>query len=307
MAAGMELPAGFAEQKIMRHVIAPPFAAMGFCVLAAGLSQAGAQQLDTAHGAGQVVRGQQRYATSPQPQYAAQQSNLGGGFIEMLVNGGGRRAQPVAMEPAYQQAYQPAERTRYRPAPMPDYAPMPGYGAGQMPRGGEGDRGYRVAVAPPMEAQTPVQRAIGAEFQRQEVDYRGPHGPGTIVVDTPRRHLYLVQAGGRAIRYGIGVGRPGFEWAGVKTVTNKREWPDWTPPPEMLKRRPDLPRHMEGGPENPLGARALYLGSSLYRIHGTNEPHTIGQNVSSGCIRMMNDDVTDLYDRVKVGTRVVVM
>jgi lipoprotein-anchoring transpeptidase ErfK/SrfK len=158
-----------------------------------------------------------------------------------------------------------------------------------------------------MAPQSSVRRAIAAEFERQEVDYRGPHAPGTIVVDTPHRHLYLVQPGGRALRYGIGVGRPGFEWAGVKTITNKREWPDWTPPAEMLLRRPDLPRHMEGGPDNPLGARAMYLGSSLYRIHGTNEPHTIGQNVSSGCIRMMNDDVVDLYERVKVGTKVVVM
>jgi lipoprotein-anchoring transpeptidase ErfK/SrfK len=127
------------------------------------------------------------------------------------------------------------------------------------------------------------------------------------VVDTPAKFLYLVQPGGKALRYGIGVGRPGFEWAGVKTVSMKREWPDWTPPKEMLQRRPDLPRHMEGGPENPLGARALYLGSSLYRIHGTNEPYTIGQSVSSGCIRMMNEDVTDLYDRVGVGTKVIVI
>jgi lipoprotein-anchoring transpeptidase ErfK/SrfK len=142
---------------------------------------------------------------------------------------------------------------------------------------------------------------------RQEVDYAGRESAGTIVVDTPNRFLYLVLGNGRAVRYGIGVGRPGFEWAGVKKITRKAEWPGWTPPPEMLKRRPDLPRFMEGGPENPLGARALYLGSSLYRIHGTNEPHTIGQNVSSGCIRMMNEDVTDLYERVRVGTTVVVI
>jgi len=115
-----------------------------------------------------------------------------------------------------------------------------------------------------------------------------------------------VHGRGRATRYGVGVGRPGFEWSGVKTISRKEEWPDWTPPPEMLARRPDLPRHMEGGSANPLGARALYLGSSLYRIHGTNEPGTIGQNVSSGCIRMMNEDVVDLYERVPVGTRVIV-
>lgn len=153
----------------------------------------------------------------------------------------------------------------------------------------------------------PVSVAPEPEFQRQTVAYRGPHGPGTIVIDTPSRFLYLVQPGGTAVRYGIGVGRPGFEWAGVKSVTAKREWPDWRPPAEMLKRRPDLPTFMAGGPENPLGARALYLGSSLYRIHGTNEPETIGKAVSSGCIRMLNDDVVDLYGRVKVGARVVVM
>mgnify|MGYP006276854067 FL=1 len=128
-----------------------------------------------------------------------------------------------------------------------------------------------------------------------------------MVVDTPNRFLFLVLGNGRALRYGVGVGRPGFEWAGVKTVSRKAEWPDWTPPPEMLKRRPELPRHMAGGEDNPLGARALYLGSSLYRIHGTNEPHTIGHNVSSGCIRMMNEDVMDLYERVKLGTKVIVI
>ncbi|AWN49997.1 hypothetical protein DK419_11415 [Methylobacterium terrae] len=152
-----------------------------------------------------------------------------------------------------------------------------------------------------------IGRAMDPRFQRQEVAYDGGQRPGTIVIDTPSRFLYLVQPGGRALRYGIGVGRPGFTWSGMKTVSAKREWPDWTPPAEMLRRRPDLPRHMAGGPANPLGARALYLGSSLYRIHGTNEPHTIGQSVSSGCIRMMNEDVTDLYERVPVGARVQVI
>ena len=145
------------------------------------------------------------------------------------------------------------------------------------------------------------------QFQRQEVDYAGPEAPGTIVVDTPDRFLFLVEPHGKALRYGIGVGRPGFEWAGVKRISRKAEWPECTPPPQMLLRRPDLPRHMDGGPNNPLGARALYLGSSLYRIHGTNEPSTIGHNVSSGCIRMMNEDVIDLYNRVPVGAKVVVL
>lgn len=142
---------------------------------------------------------------------------------------------------------------------------------------------------------------------RELVAFSGRYSPGTIVVSTSERRLYLVLAGGQAIRYGIGVGRPGFEWAGTKTISRKAEWPAWTPPPQMLKRRPDLPRHMEGGPDNPLGARAMYLGGSLFRIHGSNEPNTIGQAVSSGCIRMSNEDVEDLYDRVRVGTRVVVL
>lgn len=142
---------------------------------------------------------------------------------------------------------------------------------------------------------------------RETVMFQGQYAPGTIVVSTSERRLYLVLGNGQALRYGIGVGRPGFTWSGVKTISAKREWPDWTPPPEMLARRPDLPRHMEGGPENPLGARAMYLGSSLYRIHGSNEPWTIGTNVSSGCIRMRNEDVIDLYGRVNVGTRVIVI
>ncbi|MBL0404854.1 L,D-transpeptidase [Microvirga aerilata] len=152
-----------------------------------------------------------------------------------------------------------------------------------------------------------IDYAIAPQFQRQLVSYQGRERPGTIVVDTGNKFLYLVQGDGRAIRYGIGVGREGFEWSGRQTVSMKREWPSWRPPADMLRRRPDLPRFMEGGPDNPLGARALYLGSSLYRIHGTNEPHTIGQAVSSGCIRMLNDDVVDLYNRVKVGATVIVI
>ncbi|WP_439572764.1 L,D-transpeptidase [Phreatobacter sp.] len=142
---------------------------------------------------------------------------------------------------------------------------------------------------------------------RQTVAFAGGYAPGTIVINSSERRLYLVQAGGTAIRYGVGVGRPGFSWAGTKSITRKAEWPDWRPPAQMLRRRPDLPRFMAGGPDNPLGARALYLGSSLYRIHGSNEPHTIGTAVSSGCFRMTNDDVMDLYGRVRVGTRVVVL
>jgi len=145
-----------------------------------------------------------------------------------------------------------------------------------------------------------------ARIPRQVVDFPEKHSPGTIVIKTNERRLYYVLGNGQAIRYGIGVGRDGFRWSGVHTVSSKREWPDWTPPDQMLKRRPDLPRHMVGGPDNPLGARAMYLGSTLYRIHGSNEEETIGGADSSGCIRMTNIDVIDLYSRVKVGTTVIV-
>lgn len=141
---------------------------------------------------------------------------------------------------------------------------------------------------------------------RQTVGFQSNYAPGTIIVNTAERRLYLVQPGGSALRYGIGVGRDGFRWGGVHKVSAKKEWPSWTPPAQMLRRRPDLPRFMEGGPENPLGARAIYLGSTLYRIHGSNEPETIGQAVSSGCFRMTNEDVTDLYNRVQVGATVIV-
>ena len=204
---------------------------------------------------------------------AAANGELGGGFIELLLTGsaGPTRFVPPAAAPA------PAEQA---PAPAAQTAAL---------------------------TSEEVQTAPAPEFRRQEVDYSGREAPGTIVIDTPLKFLFLVEPGGRAIRYGVGVGRPGFEWSGVKTISRKAEWPDWTPPPQMMLRRPDLPAHMDGGPDNPLGARALYLGSSLYRIHGTNEPETIGRDVSSGCIRMMNDDVIDLYNRVRVGTKVIVI
>lgn len=141
---------------------------------------------------------------------------------------------------------------------------------------------------------------------RRIVPWSGRQAPGTIVISTSQRRLYYVLGNGQALRYGVGVGRRGFSWSGTKTVSMKREWPDWRPPAQMLRRRPDLPRYMRGGIENPLGARALYLGSSLYRIHGSNEPDTIGAAVSSGCIRMTNRDVIDLYDRVRIGTKVIV-
>ena len=149
-------------------------------------------------------------------------------------------------------------------------------------------------------------RAKATPIPREEVAYSSKFAPGTIVVSTAERRLYYILGDGRAVRYGVGVGRPGFEWGGQKTITRKAEWPDWTPPAQMRKRVPDLPAYMPGGPDNPLGARALYIGSTLYRIHGTSEPWTIGQAVSSGCIRLTNEDVTDLYERVRVGALVVV-
>jgi len=146
----------------------------------------------------------------------------------------------------------------------------------------------------------------GSPIPRETVYNPTNYAPGTIVIDTAERRLYLILPDGQALRYGIGVGRDGFRWGGVHRISAKKEWPSWTPPSQMLARRPDLPRHMAGGIDNPLGARAIYLGSTLYRIHGSNEPETIGQAVSSGCFRMTNDDVKDLYDRVSVGTTVVV-
>lgn len=229
---------------------------------------------------------------SPQP------GSLGGGFIELLMTG--RDPTPYHGQPAGRRvmpAHAPAHPT------MPAHAPAdPMTGEPVLPA-----RRHMAAVQPRGQFDRPIERALDPRFARQEVDYAGRHAAGTIVIDTEEKFLYLVQGNGRALRYGIGVGRPGFEWAGVKSVTRKQEWPDWRPPAAMLKRRPDLPRFMKGGGDNPMGARALYLGSSLYRIHGTNEPHTIGQAVSSGCIRMTNDDVIDLYERVRVGARVVVM
>jgi lipoprotein-anchoring transpeptidase ErfK/SrfK len=146
-----------------------------------------------------------------------------------------------------------------------------------------------------------------SRFKRQIVDYRTSESAGTVIIDTPHTYLYYVLGNGKAIRYGIGVGREGFTWSGTQTVTKKAEWPDWTPPAEMIERQPYLPRFMAGGPTNPLGARAMYLGGTVYRIHGTNAPSTIGSRVSSGCIRLVNEDVIDLYSRVNVGTKVIVL
>jgi lipoprotein-anchoring transpeptidase ErfK/SrfK len=159
---------------------------------------------------------------------------------------------------------------------------------------------------PGYQPSTDEEEQLPAAFRRQLVFFRTTEPPGTIIVQTSERFLYLVQGNNRALRYGIGVGRDGFQWSGLLKISRKAEWPDWRPPAEMIERQPYLPRFMAGGPGNPLGARALYLGETVYRIHGTNQPQTIGQSVSSGCFRLVNPDVTDLFDRVPVGTKVVV-
>ncbi len=153
---------------------------------------------------------------------------------------------------------------------------------------------------------TPEEEQLSGAYERQEVFFRTSEAPGTIMIDTNQRFLYLVQPNNRALRYGIGVGRQGFQWSGLERISRKQEWPDWRPPPEMIERQPYLPRFMAGGPGNPLGPRAMYLGKTVYRIHGTNQPQTIGHAVSSGCFRLVNDDAIDLYDRVPVGTKVII-
>ena len=255
----------------------------GASVLATGIHQAKA--FDTTPAEPAVIYADQPAAQPAQPERAAyaERSNMGGGFIEFLFGGGQQQSGRYPQQPpVYQQqpTYEP------RRALLPPIDPQQ-------------------AAAPSQE--DPRQRPFDPKFEKQVVDYSGKESAGTIIVDTPNKFLFLVERNGKALRYGIGVGKPGFTWSGVKTVSAKKEWPDWTPPPEMLQRRPDLPRYMAGGLDNPLGARAMYLGSTLYRIHGSNEPWTIGTNVSSGCIRMRNQDVIDLYGRVNVGAKVVVI
>jgi len=153
---------------------------------------------------------------------------------------------------------------------------------------------------------SPAEEQLTGAYAKQEVFFRTAQSPGTIIIDTQDRFLYLIQGNNRALRYGIGVGRVGFTWSGLERISRKQEWPDWRPPPEMIERQPYLPRFMAGGPGNPLGARAMYLGATVYRIHGTNQPETIGHAISSGCFRLVNADVIDLYNRVPVGTKVII-
>lgn len=194
-------------------------------------------------------------------------------------------------------------------APRPPEAiGVPGVvtGSVQPPEGADG-KPMVLSALPPDEQPEVGPAQLAPNLKRQEVAFPTKEPPGTLIVDTPNTYLYYVLGGGRAIRYGVRVGRDGFTWTGVQKISRKAEWPDWHPPTEMIERQPYLPRFMAGGPGNPLGARAMYLGSTVYRIHGTNQPSTIGKFVSSGCIGMLNEDVSDLFDRVKVGTRVVVL
>jgi lipoprotein-anchoring transpeptidase ErfK/SrfK len=198
-----------------------------------------------------------------------------------------------------------AMRSRLRNGPgQVGSAPAGPAVTGSIPRG---DAGNMAALPPEVRPETEPAKELALQFRRTLVDYRTKEPAGTIIIDTPSTYLYLVLGDGKALRYGIGVGREGFTWSGVERVTRMLEWPDWTPPDEMIVRQPYLPRFMAGGETNPLGARALYLGNTVYRIHGTNQPSTIGTFVSSGCIRLTNEDVMDLYRRVRVGTRVLVL
>jgi lipoprotein-anchoring transpeptidase ErfK/SrfK len=279
------------------------------CAVAAGL---GILNPPAAHAQNEPVDSGQR------PAYRQVQSNFGGGLIAALFGDGlGANGSAPAYAPQYYTTTAATRQPQYAPrgllqfdslgsVPQPDQYVQPGQApdepAPQLLARADPSGGYAPAGAGDL-----VHPSSDPKYDRQVVDYPTNQKPGTIVIDTPHFFLYLVLEGGKALRYGIGVGRPGFTWAGMKQISAKREWPDWYPPSEMLQRRPDLPRFMPGGPNNPLGARALYLGSTLYRIHGSNEPWTIGTQVSSGCIRLRNEDVIDLYQRVKVGAKVVVL
>ena len=219
--------------------------------------------------------------------------------------------------------YPPGTRPYYGPTepaaaqPMsPDVPRPPGSISGgtdvtgsiHAPAGSPPDRAAAVAGLPPeYQPEGGPATDLPQQFHRQLVDYVTPEPAGTIIIDTPHTYLYLMLGPGKALRYGVGVGREGFTWAGTERISHRSEWPDWHPPKEMIERQPYLPRFMAGGEGNPLGARALYLGNTIYRIHGTNQPSTIGHFVSSGCIRLTNEDITDLYSRVNIGTRVVVL
>jgi lipoprotein-anchoring transpeptidase ErfK/SrfK len=226
----------------------------------------------------------------------------------------------VAIRRPQRQAQQPSRGLPYpdesaAAPPPPNFAPGYGHqldaqpaaiGAAPQPDAPEGNSNV-MQLPPEDQPETGQPQELPANLKRQIVDFRTKEPAGTIIIDTPHTYLYLILGNGRAVRYGIGVGREGFTWSGTERISKMKEWPDWFPPAEMIERQPYLPRMMAGGPGNPLGARALYLGHTLYRIHGTNQPSTIGKTVSSGCIRLLNEDIEDLYSRVQVGSRVVVL
>ncbi|MFG1478517.1 L,D-transpeptidase [Xanthobacter sp. V4C-4] len=274
----------------------------------------------------QAGSAQPAYPQSAYPQQSYPQQNAGrSGYGQAPSSASAQPApaaypQPPYGQPAYQagaaqQGYgqqQTYGSASHQPAPG-GYVSQGGYAAAAAPPAGvyapnaavvpgtqEAPSGPRIEDVDPAEP-------VPDRFRRQTVDYVTTQPAGTIIIDTPNTYLYYVVGGGKAIRYGIGVGRDGFTWSGTERISRKAEWPDWRPPTEMIQRQPYLPRFMAGGPGNPMGARALYLGGTIYRIHGTNEPQTIGKFVSSGCIRMLNSDVEDLFDRANVGTKVVIL
>jgi lipoprotein-anchoring transpeptidase ErfK/SrfK len=298
-------------------------------VLAASSAIAGPVAPTTSYQQNPTVIGAPPEAAQAEPRA---RGDMGGGFLQVLFERRDDHYIPVPPAPRYYRPSAPTYRapaatyyrpapTYYRPAAPSYYAPAARYARPAPPEtvviAPSDDAPYQHYYVPPRIERpryvprasypSPAQKQPDARFQKTVVPYDGKEEPGTVVIDTNTRYLYLVQDDGTAIRYGVGVGRPGFEWKGTHSVTAKREWPEWHPPAEMRARQPHLPVKMEGGPENPLGARALYLGSTLYRIHGSNEPQTIGQAVSSGCFRMTNDDVVDLYERVPVGAKVIVL
>ena len=312
---------------MLKHI---SLACLASAALCAGPETAAANEAGSALAEPQVIYAQQPRQTSQPVRVAYNEPRRsGGGLLEVIFSDNAQQSpryqveqtprQQVYRQPRYQQPQYQQQQYQQQQVQEPQYQQPPAYQQQSIfpifqpwqPRPDD--------VQPPQQASRdpiyrqqddfaePARPAFDPKFEKQEVAYNGRESAGTVVVDTPNKFLYLVQGNGRALRYGIGVGRPGFTWSGVKQISAKKEWPSWTPPKEMLARRPDLPRFMEGGKDNPLGARAMYLGSSLYRIHGSNEPWTIGTNVSSGCIRMRNEDVIDLYGRVGVGARVVVI
>jgi lipoprotein-anchoring transpeptidase ErfK/SrfK len=246
---------------------------------------------------GQIPQGQVPQDQIPQGQVPQDQAPQG---FEPAAAGSRPYYYPSGTQPG------PSEQDAMRP-PMP-IGPGQALAPGQVDPGATGSVQQRFAALPPdVRPETGPLKELPPQFRRTLVDYRTKEPAGTLIIDTPNTYLYLVLGNGKAMRYGVGVGREGFTWNGAEKVTRMAEWPDWHPPEEMIERQPYLPRFMAGGPGNPLGARALYLGKTVYRIHGTNQPSTIGTFVSSGCIRLTNEDVADLYTRVKVGTRVVVL